>query len=44
MGGDWFKAKGPEEMPDLTNEDIKEVAAIGLESDWSPPQKHEILI
>ena len=34
MGGDWFKAKGPEEMPDLTNEDIKEVAAIGLESDW----------
>jgi len=37
MAGDWFKSKGPEEMPDLTNEDIKEVAAIGLESDWSPP-------
>jgi len=37
MGGDWFKAKGPEEMPDLTNEDIKEVASVGLESDWSPP-------
>ena len=37
MGGDWFKAKGPEEMPDLTNEDIKEVASLGLESDWSPP-------
>ena len=37
MSGDWFKAKGPEEMPDLLNEEIKEVAAVGLESDWSPP-------
>ena len=37
IGGDWFKAKGPDDMPDLTSEEIKEAVAVGLESDWSPP-------